>query len=144
MCELVIDKISKISGRIPSSCSCDACKSQCRRCSCLGTPDDIKQLIDAGYKDKLIVTLWVAGMLSGVVNFPIPMIQAIHNQGTGCVFFKDGLCTLHDAGLKPTEGRLSHHSMKIDNFDPKKHVSWLVAKEWLTLDALDFVEKFGT
>lgn len=45
-------------------------------------------------------------------------------------FFHDGLCELHDKGLKPTEGRLSHHSMRLDNWSPKKSISWNVAKEW--------------
>lgn len=28
----------------------------------------------------------------------------------GCTFFSAGLCTLHALGLKPLEGRISHHS----------------------------------
>lgn len=44
--------------------------------------------------------------------------------------------SLHDRGLKPTEGRLSHHSIKLDNFVPKKSLAWLVAKEWIKLEGL--------
>lgn len=44
---------------------------------CLGTPQDIENLIDAGYIDKLSPTLWGAGMMIGVIDIPIPMIQAI-------------------------------------------------------------------
>ena len=59
-------------------------------------------------------------------------IQAELIEETGfCTFFKNGLCTIHDAGLKPTEGKLSHHSTKIDNFKVNKSISWQIAKEWI-------------
>lgn len=58
------------------------------------------------------------------------MVQAIQTQ-SGCVFFKDGLCELHESGLKPTEGKLSHHSIKQENYKFSKMLSWNVAKEWL-------------
>jgi len=38
---------------------------------------------------------------------------------------------LHDLGLKPTEGKLSHHSTKIEDFKANRSLSWLIAKEWL-------------
>jgi hypothetical protein len=37
---------------------------------------------------------------------------------------------LHASGLKPTEGKLSHHSVKAENFEFRKSLSWNVAKEW--------------
>lgn len=43
----------------------------------------------------------------GVINRPIPMVQPLFNEETGyCVFFKDGLCELHDKKLKPIEGKI--------------------------------------
>lgn len=123
--------IMKKSGRKPTSCSCEKCKSQCHT-PCLGTPEDIHCLVDAGYKDRLSVTHWLVGMLFGVIDKPVLMVQANIENGW-CTFYHDGKCELHDKGLKPTEGRLSHHSIRIDNFNPKKSLSWLVAKEWLPL-----------
>ncbi len=123
--------IMQKSGRKPTACSCDKCKSQCR-IPCLGTPEDIGRLIDAGYKDRLAPTSWLAGMLMGVTDRAIDMVQAKVENGW-CTFYHDGLCELHDNGLKPTEERLSHHSIRVDNFKPKKSLSWLVAKEWLPL-----------
>lgn len=58
------------------------------------------------------------------------MVQAIQTV-SGCIFLRDGLCGLHDAGLKPTEGRLSHHSIRQENYKFNKSLSWNVAKEWL-------------
>ena len=101
--------IMQRSGRKPTACSCDRCKSQCHT-PCLGTPEDIEKLIDAGYRDRLAPTSWFAGMLMGVINRPIEMVQPKVENGW-CTFYHDGLCELHDKGLKPTEGRLSHHSI---------------------------------
>lgn len=49
----------------------------------------------------------------------------------GCVFFQNGLCELHDRGLKPTEGRLSYHTLTEESFDFSKSLAWNVAREWL-------------
>lgn len=38
---------------------------------------------------------------------------------------------LHAAGLKPTEGRLSHHTITMENLKFGMSLSWNVAKEWL-------------
>lgn len=122
--------IVRKSGRKPSFCACDKCKQQCHT-PCLGTPEDIERLIEAGYSDRLALTEWWAGVMMGVCKEPVKMIQPILEENGWCTFYHDGLCELHDKGLKPTEGRLSHHSLKIDNFNPKKSLSWLIAKEWL-------------
>ncbi len=128
--ESTFNKISRKSGRKISFCKCQQCKKQCTA-PCLGTPEDIEKLIDAGYKDKILETTWLAGMMMGAVDHPIEMYQAEHRTDTGfCTFFKDGLCQLHDLGLKPTEGKLSHHSLKAENWTASKSVSILVAKEW--------------
>lgn len=127
--ETTLEKIIRKTGRKPVQCKCRKCKEQCKT-PCLGTPDDILRLIQAGYKDKLARTSWCVGMALGRINFPVPMVQAIQTV-SGCIFLKDGLCELHDAGLKPTEGRLSHHSIRQENYKFNKSLSWNVAKEWL-------------
>ena len=103
---------------------------------CLGTPQDIEKLIDAGYSDRLLPTLWGAGMIMGVINFPVPMIQ-IASGDDYCS------CELHYRGLKPTEGRLSHHSTRIDNFKASKSIAWNVAKEWLSEENADTIERIA-
>lgn len=123
--------IMQKSGRKPTVCNCERCKAQCHT-PCLGTPEDIGKLIDAGYGSRLAPTTWLVGMLMGVCDRPIQMVQAKIENGW-CTFYHDGLCELHAKGLKPTEGKLSHHSIKKDNFEPKRSLSWLVAKEWLPL-----------
>lgn len=125
--------IMRKTGRKPSECNCEKCKSQCHT-PCLGTPEDILKLAENGYADRLALTMWGAGILMGVTNEVIPMIQAIKEENGWCTFYHDGKCELHEKGLKPTEGRLSHHSIRIDkNWDPRKSISWIVAKEWLNM-----------
>lgn len=130
MAESTFYKIARKTGRKPVECKCSACKSQCMIAPCLGTPEDIEKIIDAGYGDKIFDTAWASGIMIGVTSKIVDMYQALQRP-EGCVFFKDGLCELHDKGLKPTEGRLSHHSIKPDNFVRAKSISWNVAKEWL-------------
>lgn len=90
---------------------------------CLGTPKDITNLIRAGYTNRLANTLWRAGEKDGIP--PLTMIQA-RKEAHGCTFLtKDGLCELHDKGLKPTEGRLAHHD-KLDNDE----LHYAVARTW--------------
>lgn len=139
-------------GRRPTECRCQLCKKQCHT-PCLGTPQDILRLMDAGYTDRLAPTMWMAGMVMGVTTEPIPLIQAECLDGafggivdigvnSHCTFQReDGLCELHDKGLKPTEGRLSHHSLKLDNFKRQKSVSWAVVQEWLNPQNADIVDE---
>ena len=85
-------------------------------------------------------TLWGAGIIMGVIDIPIPMIQAVAGDEY-CIFYHNGLCELHDKGLKPTEGRLSHHSTRLDNFMASKSISWNVAKEWLSEENAEVIER---
>ena len=137
--DLITEKISRATGRYPVSCNCPLCRQQCLT-PCLGTPQDIWRLIEAGYGSKLRLTYWAVGMLVGELSFPIPMVQALQTQH-GCVFWENGLCRLHDAGLKPTEGRLSHHLLAEDNFCFERSLSWNVAKEWINRENIELITK---
>lgn len=104
-----VKRIKKLVGidhnRWEQPCTCDKCKNMCK-VSCIGTPKDIEAIIDAGYADRLKETMWMVGYLA-VKEKPIAMIQPTEKDGW-CVFRRpDGLCELHDRGLKPTEGVLA-------------------------------------
>ena len=145
-----LQRIMIKTGRKPIACKCHLCKRQCHT-PCLGTPQDILRLMDAGYTSRLKPTEWAAGMVMGVTKRPVFLIQAECVDGafggaidlgvnSHCTFQReDGLCELHDKGLKPTEGRLSHHSTKIDNWKPTKSISWAVVQEWLDPQNADVV-----
>lgn len=131
MAESEISRIGRKAGKKISFCKCNQCKKQCET-PCLGTPSDIEKIIDAGFKKEMFVTHWCAGMMMGITNSPVVMIQAEQvAEKNACTFFENGLCKLHDLGLKPTEGKLSHHSTKIEDFKANRSLSWLIAKEWL-------------
>lgn len=130
--EKALQRIIRKTGRKPVECRCPECRAQCRT-PCLGTPEDILHILKAGYKDRLAPTLWGVGMLLGRMTYPVPMVQARQVNGY-CIFFKDGLCELHGVGLKPTEGRLSHHTITKENLKFGRSLSWNVAREWLEAD----------
>lgn len=100
----------------------------------------LNELLDAGYADRLALTNWAAGIFLGVINIAIPMIQPVAGKEY-CAFFENGLCILHDKGLKPTEGRLSHHTVRKDNFNPTMSIAWNVAKEWLMPENEDVLSR---
>ncbi|MCS2303739.1 hypothetical protein NXX23_17745 [Bacteroides ovatus] len=70
-------------------------------------------------------------LLLGKIPYIVPMVQAKQEAG-GCTFFQDGLCELHAAGLKPTEGRLSHHTITMENLKFGMSLSWNVLKNGWT------------
>lgn len=127
--ETALQRIIRKTGRRPVECRCRLCRQQCR-IPCLGTPEDILRLLKAGYRERLAPTRWAVGLLLGKIPYIVPMVQAKQEAG-GCTFFQDGLCELHAAGLKPTEGRLSHHTITMENLKFGVSLSWNVAKEWL-------------
>lgn len=130
-----LHKIILKTGRIVTECRCSHCQSQCQT-PCLGTPDDIIRIIEAGYADKLSMTLWMVGLKANKLSYPVPMVQAIATE-KGCIFLKNGLCELHDSGLKPTEGKLSNHTTRLDNYIFEMSLSWNVAQEWLKEENTD-------
>ncbi|MBO7220359.1 MAG: hypothetical protein J6V21_04115 [Alistipes sp.] len=138
--ETSLQRIMRKTGRKPIECKCQKCKQQCKT-PCLGTPEDILRLIKAGYKERLAITHWWVGIARGKLDFPVIMIQARQEENGYCTFFRDGLCELHDLGLKPTEGRLSHHSITKENFKFGKSLSWNVAKEWMDMRNGEIVEE---
>lgn len=138
--ESVNQRIMRTTKRKITFCKCKKCQSQCNT-PCLGTPDDILKLIEAGYADRLAPTMWSAGMLLGVTNHSIYLIASKTGEDGMCTFFHGGLCELHDKGLKPLEGKLSHHSTAMDNWTPKRSISWNVAKEWEDEQNADTIEK---
>lgn len=140
MAENGLQKIIRKTGRKPTVCKCQACKNQCRT-PCLGTPEDILKLIEAGYTEMLKPTYWCVGLVLGKLDYSIAMIQAIQTDEGWCIFHRDGLCGLHTSGLKPTEGKLSHHAITKENYVFGKGLAYNVAKEWIDPNNFPTVQK---
>lgn len=142
--EEVFNRIARQIGKQPISCSCEKCKQMCQRVPCLGTPHDILALIESGYADKVCYTEWAAGMVLGHINRPIPMVQIKTKNGSRdgtCVFYNDGKCELHESGLKPTEGRLSHHEVSVRELRKENNLTYQVAIEWCKEENLDIIRE---
>jgi hypothetical protein len=94
------------------ACSCDECKAMCERRPCWPTPDDAQRLIDAGFAERLMLDWWFDRAQDKTVHVLTPAIagreggQAPAIPSGRCTFLSDdGLCGLHNFGLKPTEGK---------------------------------------
>ena len=99
-----------------SVCGCQKCVNMCWSSPCFPTPDDALKLIEAGHKDKLSVTCYVSQdtLEYATVISPIGLDWG-HAQARKCVFLdSNNLCTLHECGLKPTEGKILDCS--VDNY----------------------------
>jgi hypothetical protein len=129
-------------------CSCDVCRSMCKR-PCWGTPADIQNIIDAGYGKRLMLDYWVRSEDEGgyiyilspaLKNFEDQQAPWMPRDDEGCTFWnKDQLCDLHDKGLKPTEGKLAIHDMS-DNLTGKNHGK--MAMSWDTDEGRKLVEEW--
>lgn len=112
-------------------CSCRICKGYCAR-PCWPLPSEIAPIVSAGEGARLMLDWWdndfhggahdhvyiVCPALSGHEGGMAPEVSLMDSllmgrRGPlhgGCVFYRKGLCELHDRGLKPTEGRVCHHA----------------------------------
>jgi len=127
--DIIAQKIARKTNKQPIACACKDCAEMCQHTACLGTPQDILRLVEAGYADKLKLTYWMVGMVYNQLDFPIEMYQLAEQPGKGCVMLQNGKCQLHDIGLKPTEGYLSSSHFPAISFE--KSIFWNVAKEWI-------------
>lgn len=139
----VFERIANQVGRHDVSCNCEKCKQMCQRTPCLGTPQDILALVEAGYVDKLCYTVWAAGIVLGHITQPIPMVQLNSDSGCDgcCICFHDGKCEMHENGLKPTEGKLSHHDVSARELLPQYNLTFQVASEWTKEENLPLIYK---
>lgn len=126
-----------------TECSCLECQSMCTR-PCWGTPENIQKLIDAGFGNRLYADYWCGRRVEDSdINMIQPALKDFEHgiapfwprTEKGCTFWKDGLCELHDKGLKPIEGKLadcSKNSSKLDEEKSKYGMTCheMVARTW--------------
>jgi len=97
------------------SCACDDCKSMCNRPG-WPTPDEARQIIEAGYAEFLMLDFWVVTGGSDIEAL-CPAGDGYESQSApsglrvtlvGCVMQDDdGFCELHGTGYKPAECRMT-------------------------------------
>ena len=120
-----------------TSCTCKICTLMCKNNPCWPTPDEARALIAAGYGDKLMTDWWedypsnVKLLCPSVVGFEgssAPIMPGFGGfigwtKGRCTLLTDDDLCALHEAGLKPLEGRVATHDMtREDSDDVRKSI----------------------
>ena len=91
-------------------CDCLECRELCERVPCMGTPREIATIITKGYAypNRLVVSTENDPTLDFTVVKPRGDRPTNPALGT-CVFYENSKCVLHEAGLKPVEGRVAMH-----------------------------------
>lgn len=136
---------SKLATMKDTECSCVKCQDMCKR-PCWGTPQEIQKIIDAGFGDRLMLDYW-GHTDNGAETFIIAPAEngrekkkATFIPRSGCTFFKNGLCELHDLKLKPIEGRVADCKDDHSHMEPTVHE--MVYKTWETPEGVDLVAKW--
>lgn len=117
----------------PMECSCEVCRDMCKRAPCIGTPQDIMRLAQAGHIEHLMATDWGGMFEYGVPFIPMVQIRALEASewkacgGGQCSLWnpETGLCTVH--AIKPVEGRFAQHYNQMSFTS----CTWVAALAWL-------------
>lgn len=117
-----------------NECSCSICKSMCHKAPCIGTPDDIEKIKSAGFGHKIADTVVLNPITLAVFEQGLVEIEApVFDDSRGCCSFltENGLCELHDLGLKPTEGRVSSCSSDTRRISLVKDCYIYILQKWM-------------
>lgn len=126
-----IEKLSIIKS---TECKCSICQTYCQQKPCWGTPEDINELIDAGYANRLMLNYYIKTKDESIY-FPSPAVKGYEGKpapfwpGGICTFYnlETGLCEIHS--LKPLEGKKVYHGSTEEN------THFLIVSTWNTEDA---------
>jgi len=139
-------------------CTCEVCVGMCKRPG-WPTPEEAARLMDAGLADRLMLDYWVGEPDIEVICPANPGYEGAHawepsgfvdalcliGSGfgrdnpllSGCTFFKNGLCEIHESGAKPIECRVGHHDAAIPKGSHEQ-----VAQLWTTDEAKAVVARW--
>lgn len=127
-----------------SACACGECVAMCTRRPCWPTPEEAGRLIDAGHGGRLMLDYWAAAHGPDIYLLGTAIISREGQDAPWwpmgrCTFLTaDRRCELHDAGLKPAEGRLAIHGRGSTN--ARLHEA--VARTWGTDAGRAMVERW--
>lgn len=115
-------------------CNCTHCKQMCVVSPCIPTPEEVDMIIAAGYADRFRLTIW-----RDVREGHDHLVVAPKYTESGCTFLTaEGLCELHDQGLKPLEGRLAIHNLADNGLR-----RWMCRK-WVSFRGLTNLLRFNS
>ena len=129
--------------KYPSSppCSCDICKSYCRRPS-WWTVDEAAEAIEAGYGTRMMLEMapdFTFGVLSPAFKGCESRFAYQEYASAGCTFLVDEKCELHRTGHQPLECRFCHHGRA--GMGPRCHAD--IEKDWNTRAGRALVVKWN-
>src|ERR1700679_1101292 len=123
-----------------SECDCKKCQKMCHA-PCCGTPEDFENIIEAGFGKRLMFDAFPDGepmlkpALKGYEGNRSPFETA---SIKGCTFWNGKHCELHSKGLKPSLGKLAHHSL---NKEQKEEIIDFINESWTSQEAKDVIAK---
>lgn len=128
----------------PSQCDCLACQYMCHA-PCCGSVEDMEKLIEAGYGNRLMFDDLPSTSDGG--NILKPALKGHEGQQapwethsvSGCTFWKNGKCELHDKGLKPIQGKLAIHG---GNKSGSAKYAEISKEDWESERGLEVIEKW--
>lgn len=101
----LLTALGSVSSMESVACDCPECRAMCHKAPCIGTPEEMLRIAEAGYADKLCSTLYAPFVLLGVP--PVELVAPVWEKDRCAFLDACGHCKLHADGLKPTEGRLA-------------------------------------
>lgn len=117
-----------------SQCACTTCQSMCKQSPCFPTPTEVQRLLASPFAYRLALTVY-GDVQTGELH---PAITGIFDQHEGCIFQTEtGQCELHAPGLKPTEGRLAHHTIPNG-----RDIRLSVCRTWHSAEGISVIEQF--
>lgn len=122
-------------------CKCVRCQSMCHA-PCCGTPEDIENLIKNGYASRLMLDDWQTSDCNADIIKPALKGSELQlapwevSSIAGCTFWKNGLCELHDSGLKPCQGKMALHEMTEKEGD---QIGAYIKRSWETEKAKEVI-----
>ena len=126
-----------------TTCSCETCADACLMRPCWATPEEVEALLEAGYGDRLWVDYWADAENIYLLSPAGSGYEGGHApswpEGSCTFLTDDGLCELHDKGLKPSEGRKTGHQSDPDV--RKVNIHKLIADTWDTPEGRALIER---
>lgn len=117
-----------------SNCCCDVCKSMCYQCPCIGTPLEMQNIVQAGFHRDVMITKLANPIVINKYGHPITILAINFDEKKGhCSMLENGLCKLHNLGLKPLEGRTAICNSEKETTMASYRVYTAICDEWIKL-----------
>jgi hypothetical protein len=131
----------------PTACSCNRCVGACHSSPCIPTPAECEELIRQGHIKDLGVNMF-PDQKSGLMYSWVGPMGERNDYGDSagiitstCVLLdkEKGLCTVHDSGCKPLEGRIEGCSV---SHEDSFKIRSMVLSLWKSPEGIQVMDDF--